>query len=98
MTEKGAPIVGNIITSENSLNLPMFTVCCIGSVERDLEAMELHFSSVASISDVLGMSPILDILYHMIFRMIWIFRGASVISLGRLMAYCHILVFVLLKF
>ena len=39
-----------------------------------------------------------DRTYHMIFRMIWIFRGASVISLGGLMVYCHVLVFVLQKF
>ena len=82
----------------SGLNLILIRPSALGSVEGDLEDMKLHFSSVASISDVLSLSPILDILYHMIIRMIWIFRGASVIILGGLMAYCHVLVFVLVKF
>ena len=41
----------------------------LGSVERDLEDMELHISFVASKSDVLSMCPI--------FRKIWIFRAAN---------------------
>ena len=77
---------------------PDKTQCIRFSRERDKEDMELHFGFVASISAVLSMLTILDISYHMIFRMIWIFRGASVISLGGLMVYCHILVFVLQKF
>ena len=76
----------------------MKTRIVLDSAERDKEDMELHFSFVASISAVLSMLTILDISYHMIFRMIWIFRGASVISLGGLMVYCHVLVFVLQKF
>ena len=77
----------------SGLNLFLIKPSASGSVERDLKDMELYFSFVASISDVLSMSPILDILYRMIFRMIWIFRDASVILLGRLTAYCHILFF-----
>ena len=64
----------------------------LGSAETDLEVMELHFSFVRSVSAVLSMFTILDISYHMIFRMIWIFRGASVTSLGGLMVYCQVLV------
>ena len=91
------PYVKNLALN-SGLNLILIKPSASGSVERDLKDMELYFSFVASISDVLSMSPILDILYRVIFRMIWIFRSASVILLGRLTVYCHILVFVLLKF
>ena len=78
------------------LHLTLTSPSVLDSAERDKEVKELHFSFVASISAV---SSMCDISYHMIFRMImiWIFRGASVTLLDGLMAYCHVLVFVLLK-
>jgi len=69
----------------------------LGSVERDLEVMELHFRFVASISVVLSMFTILDISYHMIFRMIWIFRGAKRDFIRRANGVFSYLIFVLLK-
>ena len=69
----------------------------LGSVERDLEAMELHFRFVASISVVLSMFTILDISYLMIFRMIWIFRGSKHDFNRRANGVLSYLLFVLLK-